>query len=52
MAYIGTSVKRLEDPELLRGTATFVGDIRRPGMVHAVVVRSPLAHARILAIDT
>jgi carbon-monoxide dehydrogenase large subunit len=52
MAYIGTSVKRLEDPELLRGTATFVGDIRRPGMVHAVVVRSPLAHARILAVDT
>ena len=52
MAYTGTSVRRLEDPELLRGTATFVGDIRRPGMVHAVVVRSTQAHARILAIET
>jgi aerobic carbon-monoxide dehydrogenase large subunit len=52
MAYTGKSVKRLEDPELLRGAATFVGDIRRPGMLHAVVVRSPHAHARILSIDT
>ena len=52
MAYTGKSVRRVEDPELLRGTATFVGDIRRPGMLHACVVRSSLAHARIAGVDT
>jgi aerobic carbon-monoxide dehydrogenase large subunit len=51
MGYIGTSVKRSEDPPLLTGTARFVGDIRRPGMLHAAVLRSPQGHARIASID-
>ena len=51
MPYIGSSVKRREDLPLLRGTAKYVGDIRRPGMVHAAVLRSSRAHARIAGID-
>ena len=41
MAYIGSSVKRREDVPLLRGVGKYVGDIRRPGMVHAAILRSP-----------
>ena len=48
---IGTSPLRKEDWPLLRGEATFVADFKRPGMVHAFVVRSPHAHARVVAID-
>ncbi len=50
--YIGARMKRLEDPRFIEGQATFVDDIRLPRMLHAVVVRSPHAHARILSIDT
>jgi carbon-monoxide dehydrogenase large subunit len=49
--YIGQSVKRFEDPRLLIGQGTFVDDMELPGMLHAVVVRSPHAHARILSLD-
>ena len=48
----GKPTGRLEDRKLLRGTARFVADIRRPGMLHAVFVRSPHAHARIISIDS
>lgn len=48
---IGASPLRKEDWPLLRGEATFVADFKRPGMVHAFVARSPLAHARFGAID-
>ena len=51
MAYIGSSVKRKEDVPLLRGIGKYVGDIRRPGMVHAAILRSTRAHARLAAID-
>ena len=43
---------RLEDDVLVRGAGRFVDDITLPGMLHAVVVRSVHAHARILSIDT
>ena len=45
-------MKRIEDPDLLRGRARFVDDIRLPLMVEAAFVRSPHAHALIRAIDT
>ena len=51
MAYIGSNVKRREDLPLLRGIGKYVGDIRRPGMVHAAILRSTRAHARLVAID-
>src|SRR5262249_3338867 len=36
---------------LVRGEGCFVADFRRPGMMHAFVVRSPLAHARFTRVD-
>ena len=50
-SWVGTSVKRVEDPALLRGEGRFVDDIHRAGMLHAAMVRSPFAHARIAHID-
>ena len=52
MAYIGSRVKRKEDLRLLRGTGKYVADIHRVGMVHAAILRSTYAHARIVKIDT
>ncbi|MHB8189693.1 MAG: xanthine dehydrogenase family protein molybdopterin-binding subunit [Ferrimicrobium sp.] len=49
---IGTRRLRREDPVLLTGEARFSADLVIPGALHLVVVRSPLAHARIRAIDT
>ena len=44
-------MKRVEDPRLIRGIATYVDDLRLPGMLHAAFVRSPYAHARIARIS-
>jgi aerobic carbon-monoxide dehydrogenase large subunit len=49
---IGQPVLRFEDPKLLRGQGRYINDVNLPGQVHAVFVRSPHAHARILRIDT
>ena len=48
--YFGASVSRREDPRLLRGQGRYVDDIKLPGMLHATIVRSPHAHARLNAI--
>jgi carbon-monoxide dehydrogenase large subunit len=45
-------VPRKEDARFVRGAGTFVDDIALPGMLHGAILRSPLAHARILSIDT
>ena len=50
-ASVGSSVKRREDPKLITGQGTYVDDIKMFGMLHAVLVRSPHAHARIRNID-
>jgi aerobic carbon-monoxide dehydrogenase large subunit len=42
---------RLEDERLLTGFGRYVADLKMPGVAHAVMVRSPHAHADILAID-
>jgi aerobic carbon-monoxide dehydrogenase large subunit len=42
---------RKEDARFIRGQGTYLDDIRRPGMLHAAILRSPLAHARIVSID-
>ncbi len=49
--WFGAPVKRNEDPRLLTGQGVFVDDIQLPGMLHAAVLRSPHAHARILRVD-
>ena len=48
---IGSPVERVEDLRLLRGRGQFVADINFDGQLHAVILRSPMAHGRILAID-
>ena len=49
---IGVPLRRKEDARFLMGRGNYVADIKRPEMTHAVLVRSPHAHARIVAIDT
>ena len=49
--YIGQSVPRREDRNLLLGRGEFVADIQLPGMIHAAFARSPLPHATIGAVD-
>src|SRR5262250_76223 len=49
--YIGQSVPRLEDLPLIRGRGRFAGDISFPHELHMRVVRSPVAHGRIVATD-
>ncbi|MBV9562613.1 MAG: molybdopterin-dependent oxidoreductase [Bradyrhizobium sp.] len=50
--WIGQSIPRVEDPALLSGRARFIDDVGvRPGALHAAILRSPHAHARIVSID-
>ncbi len=42
-------VRRKEDARFIRGKGTFVDDIQLPGMLHGAILRSPLAHARIVS---
>ena len=51
MRWIGKSMKRIEDPRLLTGKGKYLDDVTVPGMAHAAILRSPLAHARIKSID-
>src|SRR6516162_9512021 len=48
---VGKRIRRREDPRLITGTATYVEDIKMPGMHHAIIVRSPHGAARIKSID-
>ncbi len=49
---IGASVPRIEGPDKATGRAIYTDDISRPGMLHAALLGSHYAHARILSIDT
>ncbi|HEY1261496.1 MAG TPA: xanthine dehydrogenase family protein, partial [Stellaceae bacterium] len=51
MPYVGRSLLRREDRRLLTGQGLFVADLVLPRMLHAVLVRSPVAHARIRSVD-
>ena len=50
--YVGTSVKRVEDPRFIQGHGRYVANIDLPGMAHLAIVRSPHAHAKINGINT
>ena len=50
--WVGADLPRKEDPALVRGQVVYVDDLTFPGMLHAAVLRSPHAHARIVSIDT
>jgi aerobic carbon-monoxide dehydrogenase large subunit len=45
-------LKRKEDARFIRGQGRYVDDVQLPGMLHGAVLRSPVAHARIVSIDT
>jgi carbon-monoxide dehydrogenase large subunit len=49
--YVGRSLLRREDQRLLTGQGQFVADLVLPRMLHAVLVRSQVAHARIRSVD-
>src|SRR6516225_10601312 len=49
---VGRPMKRVEDPRLLKGIVTYTDDLRLPGMLHAMILRSPHAHAHVRRIDT
>ncbi len=49
--YFGASVARKEDPAFLTGQGKYLDDMQPQGLLHALMVRSPHAHARIRGID-
>jgi carbon-monoxide dehydrogenase large subunit len=49
---LGNPVRRTEDPRILRGEAGYFDDLEVEGLLHAVFVRSTMAHARLDSIDT
>lgn len=50
--YVGAIVRRQEDPRFLTGRGRYVDDMSAAGCLHAAVLRSPHAHARLVAIRT
>lgn len=49
---LAQSVRRVEDPRLLKGNGRYTDDVVLPGMLYGVVLRSPHASAAIRGIDT
>ena len=50
-AFIGSAVERREDLRFLRGRGEYVDDLSPDGLLYAVILRSPIAHGRLLSID-
>jgi carbon-monoxide dehydrogenase large subunit len=50
-SFIGSPIERCEDLRFLRGRGQYVDDLVRPGLLHAAILRSSLAHGRIRSID-
>src|SRR5215217_122696 len=51
-AFIGSAIERIEDLRFLRGRGEYVDDVTRRGLLHAVILRSSVAHGTIRSIDT
>jgi carbon-monoxide dehydrogenase large subunit len=51
-SFLGNSVQRTEDRELLTGAGFYTGDLPVEGACHLVPVRSPIAHGTIASVDT
>jgi aerobic carbon-monoxide dehydrogenase large subunit len=49
---IGHSVRRKEDDRFIQGAGNYLDDVVLPGMLHMAIVRSPIAHGRIVSIDS
>jgi aerobic carbon-monoxide dehydrogenase large subunit len=52
MSILGNRVLRVEDPRFLRGQASYVENLALEGALHVTFVRSLLAHARVVGVDT
>ncbi|HEY5578824.1 MAG TPA: aerobic carbon-monoxide dehydrogenase large subunit [Acidimicrobiia bacterium] len=48
---IGHSLRRKEDDRFIQGRGNYVDDITLPGMLHMAILRSPIAHGRLVSID-
>lgn len=48
---VGSATERREDLRFLRGRGEFVDDVTRPGLLHAAILRSPVAHGHIRTLD-
>ena len=51
-SFIGKAIKRVEDKRFLTGKGNYVDDIQLPGMTYACILRSHMAHAKIISVDT
>src|SRR5437588_6184069 len=49
---LGARRKRVEDARFVRGKGNYIDDFKLPRMLHMEILRSPVAHARIRAVDT
>src|ERR1043166_9440109 len=49
---VGKPIERVEDLRLLRGRGQYVDDLHRDGMLHAAILRSPVAHGKIVSLNT
>lgn len=49
--FIGTPMERREDLRFLRGRGEYVDDVAMPGLLYAVILRSSVAHGRLISID-
>src|ERR1051326_6310978 len=49
---VGKPIERVEDLRLLRGRGQYVDDLHRDGMLHAAILRSPVAHGKIDSLNT
>ena len=50
-SYIGAPLRRREDVRFVTGKGQYLDDVRLPGMLHAAILRSPHAHARLRGMD-
>ncbi|MGH3245507.1 MAG: aerobic carbon-monoxide dehydrogenase large subunit, partial [Trebonia sp.] len=51
MSHAYGSLPRKEDPRFIKGQGNFIDDVALPGMLHGAILRSPLAHAKIVCVD-
>jgi CO/xanthine dehydrogenase Mo-binding subunit len=51
LSVVGRPAVRITGPQRLSGSARFTVDVQLPGMLHAAVLRSPVAHGRVRSID-
>jgi carbon-monoxide dehydrogenase large subunit len=49
--YVGRAMPRLEDPRMVCGLGQYVDDLQPAGLLHAAILRSPVAHALLKNVD-